>query len=104
MPLPHMTLATVQPRRLLRGLLLIWVGLVDLWAFGSAWFTQQFCALVAQSCLQKSANPSAQAGTGMWLALLALLVLVNFALLTGALSERLPVRWRWSYFLAQAGL
>jgi NarL family two-component system sensor histidine kinase YdfH len=96
----------VLPRSLLRGFLLVWVGLIDLWVLGTLLFNQPGCPASSPGCAQKLADTPTPPDSAQPLAFPSVLglILVSLGLLAGAVSERVPVRWRWSYFLAQGAL
>lgn len=106
MPGPDAAQSSLLPRSLLRGFLLVWVGLIDLWVLGTLWFPQLACPAPSPACTQKLADMSTHPDTTLRLASPGVLglILVSLGLLAGAVSERMPVRWRWSYFLAQGAL
>lgn len=106
MPGPDDAQSSVLPRSLLRGFLLVWVGLIDLWTLGTLWLIQPGCPAPAPGCAQKLAAMPAHPGSTLPLAFVGLLglALVSFSLLAASISERVPARWRWSYFLIQGAL
>jgi NarL family two-component system sensor histidine kinase YdfH len=106
MPGPDDAQSSMLPRSLLRGFLLVWVGLIDLWTLGTLWFPQPGCPAPSPGCAPKPTDtptPSASALPVAFPGVLGL-SLVSLGLLAGAVSERVPTRWRWSYFLAQGAL
>ncbi len=106
MPGPDDAQSSVLPRPLLRGFLLVWVGLIDLWMLGTLWFPQAGCPASSPGCAPKLAETPTPPNSALPLAFPGVLglSLVSLGLLAGAVSERVPGRWRWSYFLAQGAL
>src|SRR5579885_2038373 len=98
--------SSMLPRSLLRGFLLVWVGLIDLWMLGTLWSPQPGCPASSPGCAPKLADTPTPPDSALPLAFPGIfgLSLVSLGLLAGAVSERVPVRWRWSYFLAQGAL
>ncbi len=106
MPGPDDAQSSRLPRSLLRGFLLVWVGLIDLWMLGTLWSPQPGCPASSPGCAPKLADTPTPPDSALPLAFPGIfgLSLVSLGLLAGAVSERVPVRWRWSYFLAQGAL